>query len=154
MVWGCMTWEGVGNLRLIEGNMDKFVYREILEMEFMNTIYMHDLGEENVIFQHNNDPKHTFKYVTDWLLAQKFQLIWHPAQSPDLNPIKYLQNEVDRRMKMSEKKPTNKKDLWEKLQEIWYSIEIDTVRKLIMSMPERAADVYQAKGGYTRWQSL
>ena len=45
-----MTWEGVGNLRLIEGNMDKFVYREILEMELMNTIYMHDLGEENVIF--------------------------------------------------------------------------------------------------------
>lgn len=151
MVWGCMTWEGVGNLRLIEGNMDKFVYREILEMELMNTIYMHDLGEENVIFQHDNDPKHTSKYVTDWLLAQKFQLIWHPAQSPDLNPIEHLWNEVDRRMRMSKKKPTNKKDLWEKLQEIWYSIEIDTVRKLIMSMPERAADVYQAKGGYTRW---
>ena len=45
-----MTWEGVGNLRLIKGNMDKFVYREILEMELMNTIHMHDLGEENVIF--------------------------------------------------------------------------------------------------------
>lgn len=85
------------------------------------------------------------------MLAQKFQLIWHPAQSPDLNPIEHLWNEVDRRMRMSKKKPTNKKDLWEKLQEIWYSIEIDTVRKLIMSMPERAADVYQAKGGYTRW---
>ena len=50
MVWGCMTWEGVGNLFLIEGNMDKYLYHEILEMEFMNTIHMHDLGEENIIF--------------------------------------------------------------------------------------------------------
>ena len=77
MIWRCMTWEGVDNLRLIEGNMDKHMYREILEIELMNTIYMHDLGEENVIFQHNNHPKHTSKYVIEWLLAQKFQLIWH-----------------------------------------------------------------------------
>ena len=79
MIWGCMTWKGVDNLCLIEGNMDKHMYHEILEMELMNTIHMHDLGEEKVIFQHNNHPKHTSKYVTKWLLAQKFQLIWHPA---------------------------------------------------------------------------
>ena len=46
-------------------------------------------------------------------------------------------------------KRTNKKDLWEKLQEIWYSIEVDTMKMLIMSMHERLANVYQAKGGYT-----
>ena len=42
MIWGCMTWEGVDNLHLIEGNMDKHMYRETLEMELMNTIHMHD----------------------------------------------------------------------------------------------------------------
>ena len=95
-----MTWKGVGNLRLIEGNMDTHVYCEILKMELMNTIHMHDLGEENVIFQHNNDPKHISKYVTKWLLAQKFQLIWHLAQSLDLNPIEHFWNEVDCCMRM------------------------------------------------------
>ena len=63
--------EGVGNLCLIEGKMNKYVYCEVLEMELMNTIHMNDLGEEDVIFQHDNDPKHTFKYVTNWWLAQK-----------------------------------------------------------------------------------
>jgi hypothetical protein len=85
------------------------------------------------------------------LLAQEFQIIWHPLQSPDLNSIEHLWNEVDHCMKMSKKKPTNKKDLWEKLQEIWYSIEVHIVRKLIISMLQRATDVYQAKGGYTWW---
>ena len=45
-------------------------------------------------------------------------------------------------MRMSEKKPTNKKDLWKKLQKIWYGIEVDIVRKLIMSMLERTSDIY------------
>lgn len=40
MVWGCMSWEGVGKLYLIEGKMDKYVYRNILETELMGTIEM------------------------------------------------------------------------------------------------------------------
>ena len=56
MIWGCMTCKGVGDLCFIEGNMDKHVYCEILEMQLMNTILVHDLREENIFFQHNNDP--------------------------------------------------------------------------------------------------
>jgi hypothetical protein len=64
-----MSWEGVGNLHLIEGVMDKYVYREILEMDLISTIHMHDLEEENVIFQHDNNSKYLSKYVKEWLLA-------------------------------------------------------------------------------------
>lgn len=151
MVWGCMTWEGVGKLHLIEGKMDKYVYRNILETELMGTIQMQGLEEDEVIFQHDNDPKHTAHYVVEWLRAQKFELIGHPPQSPDLNPIEHLWNEVDRRLRRSKRKPTSKSDLWEKIQEIWYDIEPDVVRKLIRSMPQRALDVYHARGGHTRW---
>ena len=83
--------------------------------------------------------------------VQKFQFIGHPPQSPDLNPIEHLWNEVDRHLRRSKRKPTSKSDLWEKIQEIWYNIEPDVVRKLIRSMPQRALDVYQARGGYARW---
>jgi hypothetical protein len=51
---------------------------------------MHDFEEENIIFQYDNDPKHSSKYVKDWLLAQEFQIIWHLPQSPDLNPIEHF----------------------------------------------------------------
>jgi hypothetical protein len=64
-----MSWEGVGNLHLIEGIMDKYVYCEILEMDLISTIHMHDLEEENVIFQHDNNSKYLSKYVKEWLLA-------------------------------------------------------------------------------------
>jgi hypothetical protein len=90
MVWRCMSWEGVGILCLIEGIMDKYVYCEILEMDLISTIHMHDLEEENVIFEQNNDPKSSSKYVKEWLLAHEFQIIWHLPQLPDLNPIEHL----------------------------------------------------------------
>ena len=45
--------------------MDKYVYCEILGMELMNTIYMHDLGEENVMFQDDNNSNHTSKYIRE-----------------------------------------------------------------------------------------
>jgi hypothetical protein len=70
--------------------MDKYVYCEILEMDLISTIHMHDLKEENVIFQHVNDSKHLSKYVKEWLLAQEFQIIWHMLQSPHFNPIEHL----------------------------------------------------------------
>jgi hypothetical protein len=66
----------------------------------------------------------------------------------DLNPIEYLWNEIDHYMRMSKKKPTYEKDLWKKLQEIWNSIEVHIVRKLIIFMPQRVVNVYQARSGY------
>jgi hypothetical protein len=46
--------------------MDKYVYYKILETKLISTIHMHDLKEENVIFQYDNDPKYLSKYVKDW----------------------------------------------------------------------------------------
>jgi len=74
-----------------------------------------------------------------------------PSQSPDLNPIEHLWNEVDRRLRNDSRKPTSKESLWELLQEIWEGIDPEFCQKLISTMPERLADVRKAKGGYTRW---
>jgi hypothetical protein len=54
-------------------------------------------------------------------------------QSPDLNLVEHLWNEVDCHMRMPEKKSTRKNNLWEKLQEIRYNIDVHIVRKLIIS---------------------
>jgi hypothetical protein len=66
MVWRCMSWKGVGNFCFIKRIMDKYVYYKILETKLISTIHMHDLKEENVIFQYDNDPKYLSKYVKDW----------------------------------------------------------------------------------------
>ena len=38
MIWGCMSWEGIGKLNLIEGKIDKYMYCNILEIELVGSI--------------------------------------------------------------------------------------------------------------------
>jgi hypothetical protein len=46
---------------------------------------------------------------------------------------------------------TSAEDLWDKLQDIWESIEVEECIKLIETMPQRIHDVLEAQGGHTRW---
>ncbi|KAJ2914736.1 hypothetical protein MD484_g5687, partial [Candolleomyces efflorescens] len=61
MMWGCMTWEGIGYATRIEGKMDAELYVSILEEEFQKTLKYYGYDKEDVIFQQDNDPKHTSK---------------------------------------------------------------------------------------------
>ena len=98
MVWPCFSRSGVGDLSFIEGNIDRFLYREILRKDLLQSCQK--LGLENsFVFQHDNDSKHTAGLVKDWLKQKKIETLnWSPF-SPDMNSIEHLWDELERRMK-------------------------------------------------------
>ena len=85
-----MAWEGVGYAAKIDGRMDSDLYLQILKDDLLNTLKYHGLNPSNIIFQQDNDPKHTSKKVKEWLEEQEFRTMVWLAQSSDLNPIKHL----------------------------------------------------------------
>jgi transposase len=152
MIWGCMTSQGVGSLCHIEETLDGELYREILKDDLLvHTLQWYGLKVKDIIFQQDNDPKHTAKLTKQWLIDNKVTTLDWPSQSPDLNPIEHLWDEIDRRLRKLPSKITSKKDLWEKIQDIWNQISIIDCLKLIETMPTRIQDVLKAKGSYTRW---
>ena len=52
------------------------------------------------------------------------QMTW-PPQSPDLNPIEMVWDELDSRVK--EKQPTSAQHMWEILQDYWKSIPREAI---------------------------
>lgn len=58
-VWSCITYDGVGWLSHIEDSMDSVLYKEILGDELLRTLEYYHLNNQNTIFQHDNDLKHT-----------------------------------------------------------------------------------------------
>ena len=60
MIWDCFRQRGVDKLYVLDGIMDKFYYRDILKKNLLPSIEQFWL-EQQCIFMHANDPKHTSK---------------------------------------------------------------------------------------------
>lgn len=135
MVWGCFSSQGTGDLIKIEGIMKKEQYKNILEQNAVPSGLR--LIGDGFIFQQDNDPKHSSKLCRGYLDEKEAQgvlknMVW-PPQSPDLNPIELLWEELDRNVR--NRGPTSQEEMWNALCESWNNISQDTINKLIARMP-------------------
>lgn len=148
IVWGCMSAAGVGELEFIDGIMDKRYYMDILKRNVKKSAEKLKLPD-SFTFQHDNDPKHTAYDVRMWLAHHIKHTLPHPPQSPDLNPIEHLWEELDRRVK--KRSISTKAELKVALMEEWQNIGAETTQKLVSSMPNRLEAVIKQKGLATKY---
>jgi hypothetical protein len=55
-------------------------------------------GEGSFLFQHNNGPMHKERSIKKWFVEIGVEELDWPAQSPDLNPLKHLCDELEHRL--------------------------------------------------------
>ena len=151
MMWGCMTAQGVGHACRIDGNMDSTLYQNILADELLGTLDWYGLQRDNIVFQHDNDPKHTARTTRQWLVDNAIEVLDWPPQSPDLNPIEHLWYHVKEQLAGYDERAKGVHQMWERVEEVWETIDPNLCLGLIESMSERVAAVLEAKGGYTKW---
>ena len=142
MMWGCMFWEGIEYATRIEGKMDA---------ELQESLHYYHKSSFNVIFQQDNDPKHTSKQAQNWFRDHGFTVIKWPAQSPDINPIEHLWWYLKQRLDEYENPPKSLQELWECCEVEWEKIPKEVCQNLIESMPRRVAAVLKAKRGHTKY---
>ena len=102
----------MGNLVSIDGNMNAELYQTILREDLLGSMDYYGLNVEDVVFEHDNDPKHTAKSITVWLADQSFEVLDWPLQSPDLNAIENLWSICKRKLSDYELTPTSMHELW------------------------------------------
>jgi transposase len=151
MVWGCMGWNGVGELAEVEGRMDADQYVDILNNHLLPSMEESGIVEGGCIFQQDNDPKHTSKKAKNWMEENDITLLDWPAQSPDLNPIEHLWHHIKLQLCKYEEPPKGVWQIWERVAEVWNGIEPEVCQGLIESMPRRLEAVIKAKGGNTKY---
>jgi transposase len=151
MMWACMTARGVGCVHRIEGIMNAACYTEILESCLLKTIDDHGLERDKIIFQQDNDPKHTSRAAHQWFKDNGIKVLAWPAYSPDLNPMEHLWGRLKRSLAEYESEPSSMTELWERVKTEWEKITPEECQELIKSMPRRIAAVLKAKGRSTKY---
>jgi transposase-like protein len=152
-VWACFSYFGSGPMYWIKDIMTGAKYREILKHHMVP--HMKDIEGQNldikVVFQHDNDPKHTSKVVKRYLEDKELEVLNWVSQSPDINPIENGWRKVKAAMADRESKARNLAEVFEIAQEEWAKIPLSYFQGLVESMPRRCAAVIAARGGHTKY---
>jgi transposase len=135
----------------IEGTLNKDLYREILEDEFKATLEFYDLEMEDINFMQDNASCHTAGIIQEWFKDHGLEVFQWPANSPDLNPIENLWNQLKTRLYSYPTPANGMLQLWERVQELWDKMTEEECQWLIESMPRRMQACIKAKGGPTKY---
>ncbi|KAJ8895101.1 hypothetical protein PR048_000426 [Dryococelus australis] len=140
----CFTAFGVGPLVFVRGSMNTEAYCNILDNEMLTTLW-HFYVMDPCYFQDNNAWCHVSRAIMQWYADNNVRRLDWPAQSPDLNPIEHIWDELDRRVRAHQARPKSIAQLMEWLQEEWRRISLDILQTLVESMPDRVAAVVAAR---------
>ncbi|MGL6119347.1 MAG: transposase [Fusobacteriaceae bacterium] len=145
MIWGCIGYNGVGKLDIIDGNMDSIKYVRVLSTALHESVEILNMNDK-FVFQQDNAPCHTSKYTKEFFDENEVDVLFWPSQSPDLNPIENLWSYIER--KLTKKVLKTKTKLIEEIKEIWNNIPLSYVRNLYQSIPNRLELILRNKGGH------
>ncbi len=145
MFLGCISYNGVGKLAIVENTMDSIAYTRILSTYLQESIDLFQLGD-GVIFQQDNAPCHKSKFTMRFFEENQIKLMDWPAQSPDLNIIEHMWSYIDQ--KLSNVIIKSKSDLIQEVSRIWYETPTIFVKRLYEGLPRRFECVVRNKGGH------
>jgi len=87
MIWGCMSWSGVGCIQVVNGTLNATRYiQEVLEPKLLPSVCDTFGDGAEFIFQQDGAPCHTARQCKKWFQDNNTELRTWPGNSPDLNP--------------------------------------------------------------------
>jgi transposase/arsenate reductase-like glutaredoxin family protein len=147
MVWGTFSHHGVGALTFLPKNarMNSDMYIGVMNEKLKDAM----IASNTTVYQQDGAPCHTSKKSMGWLQANGIEVLDWPGNSPDLNPIENLWQQL--KVHVGKKKPTSLSHLKDLIKEAWSQIHSSKCQSLVESMPRRIQSVMLNHGYPTKY---
>lgn len=149
MVWAAFSYYGRTLICWVSTKMNSEKYQELLENVLID--YYDQMPMEDWIFQHDNAPIHTSRYVKQWLQETNISVLDWPARSPDLNPIENLWGILARKVYENGAQYSDVNSLKTAIRNAWKEIPETILHNLIFSMKNRIFEIIKNNGGSTKY---
>ena len=143
MVWAAVTMHRRTPLRFIAGNLNSLKYVDEV-MRPMVLRFLRQIGQW-AVFQYDNARPHGKHIVNDFVRVNNINRLDCSANSPDLNCMEYLWDELGRRTYR------DIPQLRQCLAQEWQTIPQATIRCCVGSMRKRCQECVNARGSHTSY---
>ncbi|CAH2102915.1 unnamed protein product [Euphydryas editha] len=104
-----------------------------------------------VNFQQDNALSLTSHETKTWLQQNKIQILDWPSNSPDLNIIENVWGYLSRQFFAGGRQYHSGVDLIHEIHKTWNNLNINYIRSLYESIPDRIFDIIKSNGKYTKY---
>jgi len=150
MIWGCVTYDGVGTLTVTTGNVNAQQYIDILDKQLWPVICKH-FPAGDFIFQVDNAPIHRARVLSEYEARNALHSMLWPAQSPDINIIENILYRIKRELKRHPERLTSAAQLETAIWTIWEKVPVSYTQNLYASIPRRLQNLIKSRGYITKY---
>jgi transposase len=140
-IWGCILKNNKLIIHIYDKTMNSDKYIEILKLKLLPLLNLYNEKNHNkLIFQQDNAPCHTSLKLIKFFSENNVEVMFWPANSPDLNPIENVWNLLKKNIgKICVK---NKEELINNIVDQADKLEINIINKIINSMDNRVNELF------------
>ena len=149
MVWDAFHASDKSELKVMDTMVNQQRYIGILRQNLLP--WARATFQRNFVHLHDNATPHTARNTCNFLAGEEVEVMAWPTQSPDLNPIEHIWDQMGLLIRNMDNPPTTVARLQGALLQAWGAVTPERVKVLVWSMPLRLRAVLAASGGDTRY---